>query len=162
MQIDIVLETGEAREVHHYALLFGYGASVINPYMAFTIIERLVKERSIQVDYSKAEENYLKAINKGLHKIMSKMGISSVASYCNAALFDIIGLADEVVDQCFPASAALLPGHGGVLSALGMLAARPGRQLSHTWLGLLAERSDAEIAASIRRLASASSSSRVP
>jgi len=64
MQIDIVIETAEAREVHHFALLFGYGVSVINPYMAFAVIEKLVKEKAIQVDYLRAEENYIKAINK--------------------------------------------------------------------------------------------------
>ena len=77
MQIDLVVETAEAREVHHFALLFGYGASIINPYVAFSIIEKLVREKRIQQDYQKAEQNYINALNKGLLKILSKMGIST-------------------------------------------------------------------------------------
>ncbi len=65
MQIDLVVETADAREVHHFALLFGYGASIINPYLSFSVIEMLVKEKVIQQDYQKAEENYINAINKG-------------------------------------------------------------------------------------------------
>jgi len=112
MQIDIVLETAEAREVHHFALLFGYGASVINPYMAFTIIEKLVKERAIHVDYSKAEENYLKSINKGLQKILSKMGISTLRSYRSAQIFEAVGLSQEITDRYFKGTVSRLGGVG--------------------------------------------------
>jgi glutamate synthase (NADPH) large chain len=112
MQIDIVVETGEAREVHHFALLFGYGASVINPYMAFTIIEKLVKEKAIQVDTSKAEENYIKAINKGLLKILSKMGISTLRSYRSALIFEAIGLSEKVMDKYFLGTTSRIGGIG--------------------------------------------------
>jgi len=112
MQIDIVLETAEAREVHHFALLFGYGASVINPYMAFAVIERLVKEKLIQVDYLRAEENYIKAINKGLLKILSKMGISTLRSYRSAQTFEAIGLSQEVTDRYFEGTVSRIEGIG--------------------------------------------------
>ncbi len=112
MQIDIVLETGEAREVHHFALLFGFGASVINPYMAFAVIERLVKEQAIQVDYQRAEENYIKAINKGLLKILSKMGISTLRSYRSAQIFEAVGLSQELVDKYFEGTVSRIEGLG--------------------------------------------------
>ena len=92
MQIDLVIETAEPREVMHFALLFGYGASIINPYMSFAIIEQLVKEKAIQLDYEKAEENYINALNKGLLKIMSKMGISTLRSYRSSQIFEAIGI----------------------------------------------------------------------
>ncbi len=112
MQIDIVIETAEAREVHHFALLFGYGASVINPYMAFAVIERLVSERAIQVDYQRAEENYIKAINKGLLKILSKMGISTLRSYRSAQIFEAVGLSQETVDSYFQGTVSRVGGIG--------------------------------------------------
>ena len=79
MQIDIVVESAEPREVMHFALLFGYGASIVNPYMSFAVIEQLVKTKAIQQDYEKAQWNYIHAINKGLLKILSKMGISTLS-----------------------------------------------------------------------------------
>ncbi|MCD4768969.1 MAG: glutamate synthase subunit alpha, partial [Bacteroidales bacterium] len=112
MQIDIVLETAEAREVHHFALLFGYGASVINPYMPFAIIEKLVKEKSIQVDYLRAEENYIKAINKGLLKVLSKMGISTLRSYRSARIFEALGLSESVVNSYFEGTVTRIGGLG--------------------------------------------------
>jgi len=112
MQIDIIVETAEAREVHHFALLFGYGASVINPYMAFAVIERLVKERIIQVDYRRAEENYIKAINKGLLKILSKMGISTLRSYRSAQIFETVGLDHDMVEKYFEGTISRIGGIG--------------------------------------------------
>ncbi|MFC2115657.1 glutamate synthase large subunit [Bacteroidota bacterium] len=112
MQIDIVLETAEAREVHHFALLFGYGASVINPYLAFAVIERLVKEKAIQVDYLRAEENYIKALNKGLLKILSKMGISTLRSYRSAQIFESIGLSKQFIDKYFEGTVSRIQGIG--------------------------------------------------
>ena len=112
MQIDIILETAEAREVHHFALLFGYGASVINPYMAFAVIEKLVKERTIQVDYQRAQENYIKAINKGLLKILSKMGISTLRSYRSAQIFETVGLSHDMVDKYFEGTISRIGGIG--------------------------------------------------
>lgn len=112
MQIDIVVETAEAREVHHFALLFGYGASVINPYMAFAIIDKLVKEKIIQLDYQKAEENYIKAINKGLLKILSKMGISTLRSYRSAQVFEAVGINESVINKYFEGTVSRIGGLG--------------------------------------------------
>ncbi len=111
-QIDLIVETGEAREVHHFALLFGYGASVINPYMALAIIERLVKEKIIQVDFRRAEENYLKAINKGLLKILSKMGISTLRSYRSAQIFEALGINEELINKHFRGTPSRIGGLG--------------------------------------------------
>ncbi len=112
MQIDIVLETAEAREVHHFALLFGYGASVINPYLAFAVIEKLVKDKTIQVDYRRAEENYVKAINKGLLKILSKMGISTLRSYRSAQIFETVGMDNDMVEKYFEGTISAIGGIG--------------------------------------------------
>lgn len=112
MQIDIIVESAEPREVMHFALLFGYGASVINPYMSFAIIERLVKDKVIQLDYKKAEENYINAINKGLLKIMSKMGISTLRSYRSSQIFEAIGISRDVVDRYFKGTPSRIGGLG--------------------------------------------------
>ncbi len=112
MQIDIIIETAEAREVHHFALLFGYGASVINPYMAFAVIEKLVNDKTIQVDYQRAEENYIKAINKGLLKILSKMGISTLRSYRSAQIFEAVGLSYDMVEKYFEGTVSRIGGIG--------------------------------------------------
>ena len=81
VQTALVVESGEIREVMHAALLLGFGASALNPYMAFAVLDKLVKDRDIQLDYATAEKNYIKSICKGLFKIMSKMGISTIRSY---------------------------------------------------------------------------------
>jgi len=112
MQIDIVVETADAREVHHFALLFGYGASVVNPYLAFAVIENLVLNKSIQLDYQRAEENYIKAINKGLLKILSKMGISTLRSYRAAQIFEAVGINRKVVDKYFTGTVSRIGGIG--------------------------------------------------
>jgi len=112
MQIDLVLETAEAREVHHFALLFGYGASVINPYLAFAVIEQLVNEKIIQVDFDTAEQNYMKAINKGLLKILSKMGISTLRSYRSAQIFEAVGLSTDLVNRYFEGTVSRIGGIG--------------------------------------------------
>ncbi len=112
MQVDIVIETGEAREVHHFALLFGYGASVINPYLAFSVVDKLVKEKLIQQDYQKAEQNYIKAVNKGLLKILSKMGISTLRSYRAAQIFEAVGINSEVVEKYFTGTLTRIEGIG--------------------------------------------------
>ncbi len=112
MQIDIVVETAEPREVHHFALLFGYGASVINPYLAFAVIDKLVKEKTIQLDYQKAEENYIKAINKGLLKILSKMGISTLRSYRSAQIFEAVGIHESVINRYFEGTVSRIGGMG--------------------------------------------------
>ncbi|HDS08552.1 MAG TPA: glutamate synthase large subunit [Bacteroides sp.] len=112
MQIDIVLESAEPREVMHFALLFGYGASIINPYMSFAIIEQLVKKRIIQQDFDKAQENYIHAVNKGLLKILSKMGISTLRSYRAAQIFEAIGIDPQVIDRYFRGTVSRIGGIG--------------------------------------------------
>ncbi|MDR1720438.1 MAG: glutamate synthase large subunit [Dysgonamonadaceae bacterium] len=101
MQIAIIVETAEAREVTHFALLFGFGATAVNPYMAFAILDEKVKNHEIQLDFHTAEKNYLKAINKGLLKILSKMGISTMRSYRGAQIFESIGISQKVLDRYF-------------------------------------------------------------
>jgi len=96
----------------HFALLFGYGASIINPYMSFAIIEKLVKSKVIQQDFDKAQENYIQAINKGLLKILSKMGISTLRSYRAAQIFEAIGIHPEVVDKYFTGTVSRIGGIG--------------------------------------------------
>ena len=95
-QTALIIETADAREVMHFALLSGYGASAINPYLAFAVIDDLVKRHDIQLDFDTASRNYIKAIDKGLLKVMSKMGISTITSYKGAQLFEAIGLAESV------------------------------------------------------------------
>ncbi len=112
MQIDIVVESAEPREVMHFALLFGYGASIINPYMSFAIIEQLVSNRVIQQDFDKAQENYIQAINKGLLKILSKMGISTLRSYRAAQIFEAIGIHTDVINKYFQGTVSRIGGIG--------------------------------------------------
>jgi len=97
----LVVESGEIREVMHAALLLGYGASAINPYMAFAVLDDLVKRGEVQMNYDTAEKNYVKAICKGLYKIMSKMGISTIRSYRGAKIFEAIGLSEELLKTYF-------------------------------------------------------------
>ena len=101
MQIDLVVESAEPREVMHFALLFGYGASIINPYMSFAVIDKLVKDKAIQLDYKRAEENYVNSVNKGILKIMSKMGISTLRSYRSSQIFEVVGIHPDVIDKYF-------------------------------------------------------------
>jgi glutamate synthase (NADPH/NADH) large chain len=112
MQIDLVIETAEPREVMHFALLFGYGASIINPYMSFAVIEKLVKEKAIQLDYQKAEENYVHSINKGILKIMSKMGISTLRSYRSSQIFEAIGIHPDFINRYFAGTVSRIGGIG--------------------------------------------------
>ena len=112
MQIDIVVESAEPREVMHFALLFGYGASIINPYMSFAVIEQLVQNRVIQQDFEKAQKNYIEAVNKGLLKILSKMGISTLRSYRSAQIFEAIGIHTDVTDKYFEGTVSRIGGIG--------------------------------------------------
>jgi len=112
MQIDLIIETAEAREVHHFALLFGYGASVINPYLSFAVIQKLVEKKAIQQDYAKAEENYVKAVNKGLLKVLSKMGISTLRSYRTAQIFEAVGIHPDVINKYFEGTVSRIGGIG--------------------------------------------------
>ncbi|WP_454164120.1 glutamate synthase large subunit [Gordonia iterans] len=110
----IVVESGDAREVHHMALLIGFGAGAINPYMAFESIEDMIDRGAITspADFAKARANYIKAAGKGVLKVMSKMGISTVPSYNGAQLFQAIGLSQELVDEFFTGLRSQLDGVG--------------------------------------------------
>lgn len=112
MQIDIVVESAEPREVMHFALLFGYGASIINPYLSLAVIEKLIKDKAIQLDYQKAEENYVNAVNKGILKIMSKMGISTLRSYRSSQIFEAVGISHEFIDRYFTGTTSRIGGIG--------------------------------------------------
>lgn len=112
MQVDIIVETAEPRDVTHFALLFGYGASAINPYLAFGVLDKLAKERAIQVDYHTAEYNYIKSINKGILKILSKMGISTLRSYRAAQIFEVLGIHENVVAKYFAGTESRIGGIG--------------------------------------------------
>ena len=114
-QIGIVLETGEAREVHHHCLLTGYGADAINPYLAFEALWQVNKEGLLGDKYTD-EENlvtaYKKGIAKGMLKVMAKMGISTLQSYKGAQIFEAVGLASEIIDRCFVGTASRVQGVG--------------------------------------------------
>jgi glutamate synthase (NADPH/NADH) large chain len=112
-QVGLVLECGDAREVHHMALLLGYGASAINPYLAFETIDDLINEGFLPgLSKGQAMRNYIKACGKGVLKVMSKMGISTVASYTGAQVFEAIGLAQDIVDEYFSGTTSKLGGVG--------------------------------------------------
>jgi len=112
-RVGLVTETGDAREVHHMCLLLGYGAGAINPYLAFETIEDLIAEDATSLsDPVKAVANYVKACGKGILKVMSKMGISTVASYTGAQIFEAIGLGQDLVDEFFTGTTSRLGGIG--------------------------------------------------
>lgn len=98
---DIIIETGEAREVHHFATLLGYGATAVNPYLAYQCIHELVEDEIISIPYEEAINNYDKAVVKGITKILSKMGISSIRSYQGAQIFEALGIDKGVIDKYF-------------------------------------------------------------
>ena len=111
-QCGIIIETGEAREVHHFAVLLGYGASAINPYLAFETIEDMRRRRLLKEGLTpeKAQQLFLKSINKGLLKVISKMGISTIQSYIGAQIFEAVGLGTDVVDEYFTGTVSRLGG----------------------------------------------------
>ncbi len=110
----LVVESGEAREIHHFATLIGYGANAVNPYLAFETIEDMRKRALIreEISHEQAIGNYIKAIGKGIFKVMSKMGISTIRSYTGAQIFEAVGLNQELVDQYFTGTATRLGGIG--------------------------------------------------
>ncbi len=110
VQTALVVETGEMREVMHAALLLGYGASAINPYMVFAILKELEDKHEIQLNYETARKNYVKSICKGLFKVMSKMGISTIRSYRGAKLFEAVGLDAELARTYFGGTASKVGG----------------------------------------------------
>jgi glutamate synthase (NADPH/NADH) large chain len=112
MQTGLVVETGEAREVHHFCVLAGYGAEAINPYMAFETLEEIRTREGISLTSYEVQKNYIKAIGKGILKVMSKMGISTYQSYCGAQIFDAVGLSSEFVEKYFTGTATTVEGIG--------------------------------------------------
>jgi len=112
MQTGLVVETGEAREVHHFCVLAGYGAEAINPYLAFETLEQLRELKYPELTAKKVEQNYIKAVGKGILKVMSKMGISTYQSYCGAQIFDAVGLSSKFVDTYFTGTATTIEGVG--------------------------------------------------
>jgi len=113
-QVGLVLETGEPREVHHFALLLGYGAGAVNPYLAFATLHDLLHDGLLpqDLDRSTAEQHYLKAVNKGVVKVLSKMGISTIQSYRGAQIFEALGLNSLVVERYFTNTASRIEGLG--------------------------------------------------
>lgn len=112
VQTALIVESGEIRETMHAALLLGYGASALCPYMTFAILDDLVKRHKIQENYETAEKNYIKAVKKGLFKIMAKMGISTIRSYRGAKIFESIGLSESLLKNYFGTDVSTIGGIG--------------------------------------------------
>jgi len=109
----LIVETGDAREVHHCALLLGYGAGAVNPYLAFETLDDMIRQRIlVGITHEQAVKNYIRALNKGILKVMSKMGVSTVQSYCGAQLFEAVGLEKAFVDKYFTRTASRIGGVG--------------------------------------------------
>ena len=150
VQTALIIESGEIREVMHAALLLGYGASAINPYIAFAVLDDLVKRHEIQMNYETAEKNYIKAICKGLYKVMSKMGISTIRSYRGAKIFEAVGLSEELLKTYFGTPASTIGGirleeiakDYTIFHDAGFRLTEPGHLLPHT--GLFSFRKDGE------------------
>ena len=111
-QIGIIVESAEPREVHHFALLFGYGADCVNPYLAYEAVRKLIEDGDLDMDFEKAKDNYIKATDKGILKILSKMGISTIQSYRGAQIFEALGLSTQVIDKCFSGTVSRIGGIG--------------------------------------------------
>ncbi len=112
MQTGLVVETGEARQVHHFCVLAGYGAEAVNPYLAFETLEEIRSTQELSLTPYEVQKNYIKAVNKGVLKVMSKMGISTYQSYCGAQIFDAVGLASAFVEKYFTGTATTIEGVG--------------------------------------------------
>ena len=110
--LGLVVETGEAREVHHFCTLAGYGAEAINPYLAFETLSAMRDDLPEKLTDRQLYRRYIKAVDKGILKVMSKMGISTYQSYCGAQIFDAVGLAEDFVEQCFTGTASTIGGIG--------------------------------------------------
>jgi len=108
----LVLESGEVREVHHFCVLAGYGAEAINPYLAFETLEQIRVQNGLPLKAYDVQKNYIKAVGKGLLKVMSKMGISTYQSYCGAQIFDAVGLTSDFVEKYFTGTATTIEGAG--------------------------------------------------
>ena len=112
MQTGLVVETGEAREVHHFCALAGYGAEAVNPYLAFETLEQIRTQTGMKLSAYDVQKNYIKAIGKGVLKVMSKMGISTYQSYCGAQIFDAVGLSTAFLEKYFTGTATTIEGAG--------------------------------------------------
>ncbi|MCP4090319.1 MAG: glutamate synthase subunit alpha, partial [Gammaproteobacteria bacterium] len=108
----LVVETGAALEVHNFATLAGYGAEAINPYLAFDTIAFELSKFPEAGGFEEAQKRYIKAVGKGLNKVMSKMGISTYQSYCGAQIFDAVGLSSEFLDEYFTGTSTTIEGAG--------------------------------------------------
>jgi glutamate synthase (ferredoxin) len=140
-RVGLVLETGEPREVHHFALLIGFGASAVNPYLAFETIHDQIKLGMIQGPPPAAEKKYIKAVNKGIVKVISKMGISTIQSYHGAQVFEAIGLNQDFVDEYFTWTPTRIGGVGVDVVAKEVKARQdraypPKRPIVHKQLGV--------------------------
>ena len=114
MRVGLVVESGEPREVAHFAFLIGYGAGAVNPYLAFETLDEMVRQELLPpgMDSKTARNNYIKAVHKGVVKVMSKMGISTIHSYQGAQIFEAVGLSQELVDRCFTSTPSRVGGVG--------------------------------------------------
>lgn len=110
MQVALIVESAEPREVMHFALLVGYGASAINPYLSFASINEMISNGEINKDYAEARKNYIKSIDAGLLKVLSKMGISTLRSYHGAQLFEAVGIGDEIINKYFKGTPSRIGG----------------------------------------------------
>jgi glutamate synthase (ferredoxin) len=126
-RVGLVLESGEPREVHHFCLLLGYGIQAFNPYMAYECLNDLIHEGMLNLTYYDAVKGYNKAVVKGVVKVMAKMGISTIKSYCGAQIFEAVGLGQELIDKYFTwtrlasAASALTPLHAKPCSSMPKL-----------------------------------------
>lgn len=112
MQVGLVIETAEPREVHHFALLIGYGASLVNPYGAFAVIDDLCRQGKLKKEFDRAAEYYIKAVDAGLLKILSKMGISTLRSYHGSQIFEAVGISEDVIQRYFTGTSTRIGGLG--------------------------------------------------
>ena len=109
-KVSLIVETGEAREVHHFAALIGFGADAINPYLAFATYKQAVLDEKLSMSYEEAVQKYVKVITEGVVKVMSKMGISTVQSYRGAQIFEAVGISSDVIDRYFTGTASQIDG----------------------------------------------------
>ena len=110
--ISIILESGEPRELHDMCVLLGYGVDAINPYLAYDVIKYMTENKQIDVSYEQAIDNYRKTLHKGILKVMSKMGISTLQSYKGAQIFEALGIGEEVIEKCFCGTVSRIGGIG--------------------------------------------------
>ena len=109
-QTALIIESAEPREVHHFAVLFGYGAGCINPYLTYDALEMLINDKQLNLDFKQAQKNYIKALNKGIKKVLSKMGISTLQGYRGAQIFEALGLGRDIIERCFSGAVSRIGG----------------------------------------------------